>query len=244
MRANIAGRRSGCGTQLTRCAPLCLRGRMSAPASHEDRAAEGYGPLHPGLESELPRALLPLATVFRGENVSTSVAEAFELSDYCGLPAQELVAFRPERLIVHELLVRVTADLAVPDGNNYEDLGRNFREIATTILTNVIAPHRDDLKRAFEEVRSSALVVIARELENLFSQRLEPAADSAQTRRAPWSFGFAARKRAPEPKEPAEQRERRIVLDWSDKVQTPDNRLAQSCFRALGRIVTAITARR
>ena len=86
---------------------------MSAPASHEDRAAAGaYGPWHPGLESELPRELLPLATVFRRENVSTSVAEAFELSDYCGLPPQELVAFRPERLNIHELLVRVTAGLS------------------------------------------------------------------------------------------------------------------------------------
>src|SRR5882672_5212578 len=116
---------------------------MSAPASREDRA-QGYGPWHPGLESELPRELLPLATVFRPENVSTSVAEASELSDYCGLPAQELVAFRPERLVIHELLVRVTAGLAVSDGNDYEDLGRNFREIATTIFTKDIAPRLDD----------------------------------------------------------------------------------------------------
>jgi len=128
---------------------------MSAPASHEDRAAAAaYGPWHPGLESGLPRELLPLATVFRHENVSTSVAEALELSDYCGLPPQELVAFRPERLIIHELLVRVTAGLAVPDGNDYEDLGRNFREIASTILAKDIAPHLDDLKHVFEEVRS------------------------------------------------------------------------------------------
>ena len=88
----------------------------SLPATPQDRAATGGdGPWDPGLESELPRELLPLATVFRGENVSTSVAEAFELSDYCGLPPQELVAFRPERLIIHELLVRVTAGLVVPD---------------------------------------------------------------------------------------------------------------------------------
>ena len=158
----MAARRSGCGTQLTGHA-VCLSAgaaMMSAPASHEDRAAGGYGPWHPGLESELPRALLPLATVFRPENVSTSVAEAFELSGYCGLPPQELVAFRPERLIVHELLVRVTAGLAVPDGNDYEDLGRNFREIATTILTNDIAPHRDDLEQVLEEVRSAASVCL------------------------------------------------------------------------------------
>src|ERR1700721_1460182 len=88
------------------------------------------GAWSPGLESELPRELMPLATVFRPQNVSTTLAAAFELSDYCGLPPHELVAFRPERLIVHELLVRVTAGLAVPDGTDYEDLGRNFPAIA------------------------------------------------------------------------------------------------------------------
>src|SRR5215468_12765999 len=126
---------------------------MSVSASHHDRADAGpYGAWNPGLEPELPRDLLPLATVFRRDNVSTSVAEAFELADYCGLPPQELVAFRAERLIVHELLVRVTASISVPDGHDYEDLGRNFRKIASTILKIHIAPHLDDVKGAFENV--------------------------------------------------------------------------------------------
>ena len=85
-----------------------------------------YGAWNPGLESQLPREYLPLSTMFKNENVSTSIAKAHELSDYCGLPAHELVAFRPERLIVHELLIHVTTSLSVPDGRDYEDLGRNF----------------------------------------------------------------------------------------------------------------------
>src|ERR1039458_10109111 len=96
-----------------------------------------YGAWNPGLESELPREYLPLSTMFRSENVSTSVA--------CGLPFHELVAFRAERLIVHELLIHVTTSLAVPDGRDYEDLGRNFREIASTILNRYIAPHQAEL---------------------------------------------------------------------------------------------------
>ena len=50
-----------------------------------------YDAWDPGLESELPREYLPLSTVFRSENVSTSVAKAHELSEYCGLSAHELV---------------------------------------------------------------------------------------------------------------------------------------------------------
>jgi hypothetical protein len=218
---------------------------VSVPAGLEDQAVTaGYGPWHPGLESELPRELLPLETVFRPENVATSVTQAFELSDYCGLRPHELVAFRPERLIVHELLVHVTAGLAVPDGNDYEDLGRNFREIASTILTKDIAPRFEDLKRAFEEVRSAARVVIAHELSDLFPPRREPEAAPDQTGRARWSFGFAARTRPSRVRETAEQRERRTVLAWSNKAQTAGGRLEQSCLRALSTIATAITARR
>ncbi len=216
----------------------------SAPVSEDRTAAPPCGAWHPGLESELPRELLPLATVFRRENVTTSLAEALELSDYCGLPPQDLVAFRPERLIIHELLVRVTAGVAVPDGTDYEDLGRNFREIASTILNKYIDPRLDDLKCLFEEKRSAASVVIARELSNLFSLRAEPAGDADQTSGTRWPFGLANKKRRPRPQETAEQRERRIILDWSKKAQAADNRLDRLCFRALSRIATAVTARR
>src|SRR5215813_539077 len=141
--------------------------------NHQDRpAATTYGAWNPGLESELPREYLPLATMFRAENVATSVAKARELRDYCGLPAHELVAFRPERLIVHELLVRVISSLAVPDGPDYEDLGRNFRRIASNILDKYIAPHRAQLTERFERTRSAAVALIARELEASLCRRV------------------------------------------------------------------------
>ena len=97
-----------------------------------------YGSWHPGLESEIPREYLPLSTMFRIENVSTSISKAYELSDYCSLPPTELVAFRAERLIIHELLIHVTTTISVPDGGDYEDLGRNFREIQ--LFSNGILP--------------------------------------------------------------------------------------------------------
>src|SRR6201987_660379 len=124
-----------------------------------------YSAWHPGLESQLPREYLPLSTIFRAENVSTSVAKAYELSDFCGLPAEELVAFRVERLIVHELLIHITTGIAVPDGRDDEDLGKNFREIAATILNRYIAPHRDELAPVFGQLKDNASVIIGGELE-------------------------------------------------------------------------------
>jgi hypothetical protein len=210
--------------------------------SQDRTAVADCDPWHPGLESELPRGLMPLATVFRPENVVTSLAEALELSDYCGLPPQDLVAFRAERLIVHELLVRVTAGLAVPDGTDYEDLGRNFREIASTIRKAHIAPRLADLQQAFEEVRSAATLVIAREVTSLFAVRRAPPAASGGPRRARWPLGLARRK--PEAMESAEEREQRTIAEWSRRAQTAEDPLDRSCFGALNRMATAIVARR
>ena len=70
----------------------------------------------------MPRELLPLSTMFRPANVLTSIEKAEELHDLTGLPIHDLVAFRPERLLLHELLIRVTADLSVPSGSRVEDL--------------------------------------------------------------------------------------------------------------------------
>ena len=113
--------------------PTATAGRPRRRAWLEEGAE--YGPWNPGIRSQLPAALLPLATIFRAENVLTSLDQAHERTAFTGLEPEELVTFRPERLVVHELLIRVTADISVPDGPSYEDLGINFRRIAGTILS-------------------------------------------------------------------------------------------------------------
>jgi hypothetical protein len=114
-----------------------------------------YGPWNPGIKSRLPSALLPLATVFRPDNVLTSLDQAHERAAFTGLEPENLVGFRPERLAVHELLIRVTADISVPDGPNYEDLGINFRRIAQ-VLSRHLAPHMPEICQAYDELRTRA----------------------------------------------------------------------------------------
>ena len=214
---------------------------MSLVDHAADQAAAGEGAWNPGLESELPRELLPLETVFRPENVSTSLVKALELSDYCGLPPHELVAFRPERLVIHELLVRVTAGLAVPDGNTYEDLGRNFREIAANILARDIDRYAGELHARLAEVRNAASAFIAPELARLSAPEPTRSEEAGGSR---WPFGLAWRKPPATPRESAEQREQRVMREWAAKAEREGGRLAQSCFRALSTIATAIVARR
>src|SRR6516164_4276297 len=149
-----------------------------------------YSAWDPGLDSQLPREYLPLSTIFRAENVSTSAAKADELSDFCGLPPEELVAFRVERLIVHELLIHITTGIAVPDGRDdadLEDLGKNFREMAGTILNRFIAPHRDELARVFDTLRQEGASVIARELDTALA-RPKPIAVAEEGGHSRWLF--------------------------------------------------------
>jgi hypothetical protein len=212
----------------------------------QNPAAAAYQAWNPGLESELPREYLPLATVFRPENVSTSVAKAYELRDYCGLPAHELVAFRPERLVVHELLVRVTSGLAVPDGPDYEDLGRNFRRIASTILDRHLAPHRAALTALFERMRNDAAARIVQALETMPGPQVGPPTDADRGGgRGRWRLRLAKPRRRPVPlAESVEVRERRLAAEWSTKAQETRNPLEAACLHALSRVATAVTAQR
>src|ERR1700687_6235486 len=89
-----------------------------------------HGPWNPGIESQIPRELRHLSTIFRPENAFTSIAAVTEMQSLTGFSPSELVAFRPQRLALHELLIRVTADFAVPDGSRIRDFGVHFRDTA------------------------------------------------------------------------------------------------------------------
>ena len=119
-----------------------------------------FGPWNPGIESQVPQELRHLATIFRTENVFTSIAAAGELRGLTGFSLSELVVFRPQRLALHELLVRVTADFAVPDGTRIADLGLNFREIARLLLARYLEPAMDAITAAYARASRDANEVI------------------------------------------------------------------------------------
>jgi hypothetical protein len=201
-----------------------------------------YHAWNPGLQSQLPREYLPLSTVFRGENVFTSAAKAHELSEYCGLPAHALVAFRPERLIVHEVLIHVTAGISVPDEHEYEDLGRNFRQIVATILNRYVEPRREELLHTFEQVRAAALAVITRELAEILPGPKQPPANAPPARRRL----FGSRQPAtstPVPVETREERELRVAAAWKKQAEMASSPLDEACFEALHTVATGVVSR-
>ncbi len=115
----------------------------------------GFDAWNPGIGSQVPRELLHLSSIFLPDNVFTSVAGALELKGLTGFALSELVAFRPQRLALHELLIRVTADFAVPDGSRIGDLGINFRDIARRLLAACVNPAMASFVAAYEGARGA-----------------------------------------------------------------------------------------
>ncbi len=198
-----------------------------------------FGPWNPGIESTLPPEFVPLSTLFRPENAATDATELRELSDFSGLSIEELAAIRPERLAVHELLIRVIADLNVPDGAKYEDLGRNFRAMTSTILSKYILPRMDEVKQLHSDLQRNVSELIGREIEANFREPSPPAPPEKPGFLA--RFGFNGKDGpAPGPAETAEERDCRIFNAWSGKADAADNGLERCAYRALATVASAV----
>lgn len=128
------------------------------------RPQDELGPWNPGIESIIPRRLLPLSTIFRPENVFTSLERATELQDVTGLNLSELVVFRPERLALHETLIRVTSDLLVPDGTKYEDLGINFRRMVGVIFSRYLNPRMGEIVNCYAKLQGDVKAAVEMEI--------------------------------------------------------------------------------
>ena len=176
-----------------------------------------YGPWNPGIESTVPRRLLPLVTLYRPENVFGGMEDALELADLTGLEAEELVAFRPRRLVLHELLVRVTADLSVPDGSRLEDLGINFRAMTATILARYLEPRMAGLEQAYEALRREFAARAGAELAAAFAGRAAARDDAAQAER--------------------------LLAGWEARAASERSEPARAALRAVARVVAAVRVR-
>jgi len=209
------------------------------PLGNEGASVE-FGPWNPGVRSQVPRDLLQLATIFRPENVFAGVADTEELRDLTGFEFSDLVTFRPQRLALHELLVRVTADLSVPDGTKIEDLGINFRQMTRTILTGYVDPQMSAIVTAYDGLRRQLMAIITRELALLFAK--SPATPVVRTRRGLLGF-FQRRVAIGGGTDPDANHESRLVAGWLRKGKESAAALDKSAYRALARVVSALLVR-
>jgi hypothetical protein len=197
-----------------------------------------YGPWNPGIQSVLPKELLPLSTIFRPENVTTSVSAALELQSLTGLSLSELVVFRAERLALHELLIRVSADFVVPDGSRVEDLGISFREMTGNLLVRHILPNMQSLIGVDAEARVRLAAAVDAAFDAVVPG-LAPKPLGAE--RAPAKL-FARRGALPKPESTA------LVRTWGPQqvdalmrtAASSNDPLQQAACRALSRVMSAL----
>jgi len=213
------------------------------PADSLAAVAETFGPWHPGIESQVPPHLRHLCTIFRPENVATDVAHAEELQDLTGLELSELVAFRPARLALHEVLIRVTADLSVPDGTKIEDLGINFRRITRTILVGHIEPRRDAIEAVYEALRNRLRALIESELSSLFSPPAPEQTAVSPAHDPGLRAVFGSRRKKPELSVTAEAAVQGVLAGWERNAHSAHDGLHKAAYRALCRVVSALLVR-
>ena len=200
------------------------------------KAAENLaeGPWNPGIGSTIPRKFLHLSTVFRPENVSTSIAEADDLADFTGLAAKDLVTFRLERLVVHEVLIRIMADVSVPDGSHYGDLGINFRDYSDRVLSNHIIPEMPKISAEFDQ--------LLREIDLFADRKLAGQETTKLQRPTTWWQKLTGSAENHSSITTQSHRSDRLARWGHDLAQAKDP-LEQSVLQALLRAGTAISAK-
>jgi hypothetical protein len=203
------------------------------------------GPWNPGIGSRLSRELLALSTIFRPENVLNDLRQAIEIRGVTDLPLEELAIFRPERLALHEVLVRVTADFEVPDPETADvrSLGVNFRHIVQTILSQVIDPNRSALVQEHDQLRREIASFIEDELSAVFARRRlipasEPPATAARGIRG-WFRNTTGHQDAPV-RGTNWDRDEGVLQEWRAKAQTSETPLQAIALGTLIEVVRAV----
>jgi hypothetical protein len=194
---------------------------------------------NPGLTSEIPGRLLPEVTLYRAENSHVSYRDAKEAAEFCGLKPQEMTAFKVSRLVVHEVLIRVTADFYVPDGPNYEELGLNLRSMVGRTIDRHLTPHKAAFDAKFAEIRQEVEAKLGELLESgIFARPVVP-----DTKTKP---GLIARlfgqTSAPLPEK--DLPEILALNEWQAAMADTEDDLNLSCLTGLHMIVSGIVGQR
>jgi len=202
-----------------------------------------FGPWNPGIQSQVPAHLRHHCTIFRPENVFTRVADAEELRDLTGLEFGELVTFRPRRLALHEVLIRVTADLSVPDGSRIEDLGINFRKMTRTLLERCIEPRMSEIDAIYDAARRRLSEIIESELTRLLAAPATVSEPPLRTRKRELP-GLFKRGNALAPFSDSGGRDQRqLIAAWETKARSPGYGPEEAACRALSTVVSALLVR-
>ncbi len=209
--------------------------------SSDPLTSNQYSAWSPGIETEIPDQYRLLETIYDSKNVSSSIDEINALAQETGLSPEELVVFRPNRLALHELIVRVTADIVVLESEHEEDLGIRFRSITNKIMDAYLVPHLPEFDLTFQALYQNARSMVDKELsESLFTAL--PA--STKSKPSILSRFFAAPKKQPRNLESTQERQLRFISSFKDKGLRTDDPFESAVYRSLYRVLGSIVSTR
>src|SRR3954471_15436431 len=204
-----------------------------------------YGPWNPGLNSQVPRELRHMCTIFRPETSCTRVSSATELRQLTGLPLCDLAIFRPQRLVLHELMIRVMANLSVPTGEKIGDLGINFRLITDRLLHRYIEPEMEAIEAEYASVRGQLAAVIREALTELVTPRVAPVGSPGRAPKLHWFRRAKPQANAPgthatdaPPQMSSTAWGPQQIADFERQAATTNDPLKRAAFRALVRVMS------
>ncbi|RLA11692.1 MAG: hypothetical protein DRQ59_09275 [Gammaproteobacteria bacterium] len=204
-------------------------------------AKDQYSAWSPGIESEIPAKYRLLETIYDSKNVSSNIDEISQLAKETGLSPEELVVFRPGRLALHELIVRVTADIVVLEGEHEEDLGIRFRRITHQIMDTYLVPHLPEFDLSFQNLYQQAQSMVDREL----SQSLFVTVQNQQkSKPSILSRLFAPPKKQPRNLETTQERQLRVISSFKDRGLSTNDPFESAVYRSLYRVLGSIVSTR
>ena len=204
-------------------------------------SAAEFSAWNPGIESEIPKVCRDLETIYNPANVFTRLEQINQLSIETGLSPEELIAFRPHRLVLHELIVRVTADIVVREGENEEDLGINFRNIANLIFSQYIIPALMQIEHGFDTMRTHIEDMTRIELE----KALLPPAPAPKPKSSLLATLFRTASKPPTaPRLTRQEREFELINNFKTLGLAADDELSAAVYRSLYRVLGSIATTR
>ena len=200
-----------------------------------------YSAWNPGIETQIPSRLRELETIYHPDNVSSGIDEISQLALETGLSPEELVVFKPDRLALHELIVRITADIVILEGKHEEDLGLNFRRVVHRIMDGYLTAHLEEIEKTFQTLYKQVREMVNREL----SESLFPSAE-ARVKPNPSILRrlFKSAKKPPRAVESTQERQLRIIASFKQRGLNADDPLVAALYRSLYRVLGSIVGKR
>jgi hypothetical protein len=163
-----------------------------------------------------------------------------ELAAETGISPEELISFRPHRLVLHELIVRITADIVVLEGEYEEDLGINFRTIARKIFSKYVIPNLMQIEHSFETMRTRIEDMTLQELETALVQKMP----AASVKPSFWSRFSASKPKPSAAPQSRQEREFELINNYKQRGLNAEDKLSQAVYRSLYRVLGSIATTR